>query len=162
MLVRIEKLDHFARGITHINDKICFIENALPGELVNINIIKNNKKYQVGEVIEYIEISKDRITEECPYSKRCGGCQLNHASYELENKWKEDKIKEIMNRYAEIEDYKIKPIKYSERDLYRNKQILHGNGNEFGYYQSETNKIIGIQECLLVNSKINLVLKEKV
>ena len=40
MNVKIEKLDHFGRGITEIDNKICFVENVLPNEIVKINIIK--------------------------------------------------------------------------------------------------------------------------
>ena len=38
MKVKIEKLDHFGRGITHINDKICFVKDALPEEIVDIEV----------------------------------------------------------------------------------------------------------------------------
>ena len=160
MLVTIDKLDHFGRGITYINGKICFIKNALPEEKVNIKIIEENKKYLLGQVEEYIEISKDRISEECPYSKICGGCQLNHMSYELENKWKEEKVKEIITKYAKINPNVIKKIKYNEREYYRNKLTVHGNKNELGYYQEKTNHIININKCLLVNNKINKILNE--
>ena len=44
MNVKIEKLDHFGRGITNINNKICFVENALPNEIVTIEIFKETKK----------------------------------------------------------------------------------------------------------------------
>ena len=40
MKVEIRKLDNFGRGITYVNDKICFVENTLPGEIVEIKIIK--------------------------------------------------------------------------------------------------------------------------
>ena len=40
MKTEVLKLDNFGRGITYINDKICFIENALPNEVVEISIIK--------------------------------------------------------------------------------------------------------------------------
>ena len=42
--VEIEKLDHYGRGITRVADKICFVENALPNEVVEIEIIKEHKK----------------------------------------------------------------------------------------------------------------------
>ena len=45
MKVEVLKLDNFGRGITYINDKICFIENALPNEVVEIEIIKETSKY---------------------------------------------------------------------------------------------------------------------
>ena len=43
--VKIEKLDHYGRGITRINDKICFVENALPKETVEIEVIKESNNY---------------------------------------------------------------------------------------------------------------------
>ena len=45
MEVVIKKLDHFGRGITYINDKICFVDFALPEEIVDIEITKEKKKY---------------------------------------------------------------------------------------------------------------------
>ena len=59
--VEIEKLDHQARGISHINDKIVFVENALPLEKVKVKIVKENKKIMEAVVIEYISRSKDRV-----------------------------------------------------------------------------------------------------
>ena len=49
MKVEIEKLDHYGRGITKINDKICFVENALPEEFVEIEIIKDYTR-QISEM----------------------------------------------------------------------------------------------------------------
>ena len=40
MKVKIEKLDHFGRGIAFVDGKICFINNALPGEIVKIKIVR--------------------------------------------------------------------------------------------------------------------------
>ena len=45
MEVKIEKLDNYGRGITYLNNKICFVSNALPGEIVLIEIEKENRKY---------------------------------------------------------------------------------------------------------------------
>ena len=78
MKVEILKLDHFGRGITFINDKICFVEKALPGEVVKIKIIKETKKYLIGKVIDYYVLSDERIVEECRYSDICGGCSFSH------------------------------------------------------------------------------------
>ena len=64
MEVTIEKLDNFGRGITYINDKIVFVENALPDETVEIEIINEKKKYLEAKVLNIremlIEIRKIR------------------------------------------------------------------------------------------------------
>lgn len=159
MKVEVLKLDNFGRGITYINNKICFIENALPKEVVEIEIINETTKYIEAKVINYIEKSPLRIEEECPYSNICGGCNLNHICFNEENKFKLDKVKGIMKKYANIDSNLIKGIIYHDRNHYRNKIILHGKDNEIGLYKEKTNEIIPISSCLIVNPKINEVIK---
>ena len=159
MKVEVLKLDNFGRGITYINDKICFIENALPNEVVEIEIINETSKYYNAKVIKYIEKSPLRIEEECPYSNICGGCNLNHICFNEENKFKLEKVKGIMNKYANIDSNLIKGISYHDRNNYRNKLILHGKDNEIGLYKEKTNEIIPISSCLIVNPKINEIIK---
>lgn len=158
MEVKIEKLDNLGRGITYINNKICFIKNSLPNEIVDIEIIKDKSKYLEGKVLKYIEKSPLRIEEECPYSSICGGCILNHLCYNDENKFKTNKIKDIMKKYADINPDLIENIVYNDRNYYRNKVVLHGNDNSLGLYKEGTNEIIPIKECLLLNPKINEII----
>jgi len=158
--VEIEKLDHQARGIAHINDKIVFVENALPLEKVKVKIVKENKKIMEAVVTENIKKSKDRVESSCPYYKECGGCDLLHLSYEKQLIYKENKIKEIMNRYAELDNNLIKsivpsPIQYN----YRNKITLKVK-SKIGYYKKKSYDIVEIENCLLANKKINEVIKE--
>ena len=159
MKVEVLKLDNFARGIAYINDKICFIENALPNEVVEISITKETKKYIEARVINYIKKSPLRIEEECPYSNICGGCNLNHICFNEENKFKLNKVKSIMKKYANIDSNLVKGIVYHDRNHYRNKIILHGKDNSLGLYKENTNEIIPISSCLIVNPKINEIIK---
>ena len=87
MNVKIEKLDHFGRGITNINNKICFVENALPNEIVTIEIFKETKKYYLAKTIDFIEKSPFRIIEKCPFYNECNGCNLEHLSFSKENEF---------------------------------------------------------------------------
>jgi 23S rRNA (uracil1939-C5)-methyltransferase len=159
MKVKIEKLDNLGRGITHINNKICFIENALPNEIVEITINKETNKYIEASTKKNLETSPLRITEECLYSNRCGGCQLNHLGYNEENKFKKNKVSSLIKKYGNIDNIVIEPIIYKERNKYRNKIIIHGKDKKLGLYEKKSNDIIPIQECLLVNNKINDLIK---
>ena len=159
MKVEVLKLDNFGRGITYLNDKICFIENALPKETVEIEIIKETNKYYLAKVTNYIETSPLRIDEECPYSNICGGCNLNHICFNEENKFKLNKVKSIIQKYASIDPNLVKGITYHDRNNYRNKIILHGEENTLGLYKENTNEIIPINNCLIVNPKINEIIK---
>ena len=159
MEVKIEKIDNFGRGIAYINDKICFIEDALKDEIVDIEVINEKKKYQEAIVKNYIEVSDKRIKEECPFSKICGGCNLNHISYEDENNFKKDKLKDLVTKFTKINQIKVEDINYHERDNYRNKIVLHGNNKKLGLYKKHSNEIVEINKCLLVDNKINEVIK---
>ena len=159
MKVEVVKLDNFGRGIAYINDKICFIEKALPNEVVEISIIEETSKYIGAKVDKYIEKSPLRIEEECPYSNICGGCNLNHICFNDENKFKLNKVKDLIKKYANIDPNLVKGIIYHDRNNYRNKIILHGKDNDLGLYKEYTNEIIPINNCLLANPKINEIIK---
>ena len=158
MKVTIDRLDHFGRGITTIDNKICFIENALPGEIVNIEITKEKKKYLEGQVIKYINKSKNRVKELCPYSNICGGCNLNHMKYENENEFKVEKIKDLISKFSNLDKNLVKDIVYSNEYNYRNKAVFHIKNKKLGYYKKNTNEIVEIDNCLLLDNKINEVI----
>ena len=137
--VLIEKLDHQGRGIARINNKTCFIENALPSEIVDIKITLDKKKYSEGNVIKFIKKSDDRINPICPYFFNCGGCNLMHMSYEDQLMYKENKVKEIIDRYANL------PFHID---------------NKIGYYAKKSSKIIEIDNCYIVDDSINDILNK--
>lgn len=156
----IEKLDHQGRGITHIDGKITFVENTLPDEIVDIEIMKSQKKINEAIVKKYIKKSPKRIESICPYYNECGGCDLLHLPYNDQLEYKQNKITEIMERYAEVSKEKIKPILSSPKNInYRNKVTLKSNG-KLGYYKRRTNDIVNIEYCYLVNEELNKKIKE--
>ena len=153
-VVNIEKLDHQGRGIAFTDEIITFIPNALVSEKVKIRITKNSKKIREAEVIEIIEKSIDRVEPLCKYTE-CGGCDLMHMSYSDQLKYKENKVKEIIDRFTHI-DVNIKDIISSELN-YRNKATFQIREN-VGYYKKKTYEVINVDKCLIVDEKINELL----
>ena len=157
MRVIIEKLDNFGRGITYINNKICFVIDALPLEDVEVEIIYENKKYMEARVVQYFKKSLFRVDKKCKYSSLCGGCDLIHLLFEKENEYKENKVRELVHKFHI--DTEVKSIVYQDEYFYRNKIVLHKDGNNIGYYQKKSNSIVSIDSCLLVNKKINKLIE---
>lgn len=153
----IEKIDHFGRGITKINNKIAFIENALPNELVEIKITKETKKYIEGVTTKVIKESSDRTKSNCPYYHECGGCNIRHLEYMKQLKYKEQKVKEILKKFADIETEKIKNIVSGPKENYRNKITLKVK-NKIGLYKKQTYELINIGNCNLVSENINKII----
>lgn len=158
MRTKIEKLDHFGRGITYINGKICFVDGGLPGEDLKIKIVNETKKYYLADVDDYYTLSDDRCDVLCPYDNVCGGCNLLHLNFENENKFKCMKVKEILKKFGNIKEDLVSDTVSDSEYNYRNKVTLHSSDNLIGYYRKGTKKIVPIENCLLVDGKINEVI----
>ncbi len=159
-IVTITDYDHQGRGIGRINNKIIFIPKVMVGEKVKVKITIDKKKFMVGEVIELIEKNPKRVKNICPYYDECGGCDLLHLPYDEQLKYKQDKIKNIIGRYVD-QNITIKNIIPSVNQFhYRNKVTLHVNHEKIGLYNKKSNKIVKLDNCLLLDKPINNYLKK--
>ena len=120
---RVEKLDDFGRGIVKIDNKVCFVKNALKDEIVEVEITSNKKKHMVGRSSKIITKSNERITPKCKYYELCGGCNLSHMTFNEENNFKIEKVKNIFRKFAGL-DIDIKKINFKDEYNYRNKIVL--------------------------------------
>lgn len=151
---KIEKLDNFGRGITYVDNKITFVNKALPGDIVDIKVINEKSKYNEAIINRIIKPSSLRIESKCPYFDKCGGCSFLNTSYENTVSIKKNKILDLINRNKiDVNDY----IFVENRDPYnyRNKISLQVIDSKIGYFEEKTHKITNIDKCLLAKEPIN-------
>ena len=153
MEVKIVDLDHKGNGIGKIDNKIIFIPKSIPGDIVDIDIVKNHKKYDDGRVNKVIRDSEDRIDSLCPYYNVCGGCNISNLNYNKQLEYKKNKIINIFKRYL---DMNINPdiIGSDNRYEYRNKITYKCKDGKLGLVSLD-NEIINIDRCYLVSDKVN-------
>ena len=152
MEVSINKFDHFGRGLGKLNDKVIFIDKALPEEIVDAEITNEKKNYQEGKIVKIIKESDSRVKPICPLFNKCGGCNFLHTTYETEKNFKLEKGIELLGK---IDNF------YETKELnYRNKVTLHIKDNKIGLYQENSNNIIEIDYCYLLDNTINKVIKD--
>ena len=89
-------IGHEGEGVGKINNFTVFVKEAIKDETVKIKLIKVNKTYGVGKLLEVIIPSKHRTEPVCPIYKRCGGCNLQHISYEEQLNFKTQRVKDVM------------------------------------------------------------------
>lgn len=154
IVVTIDSLDHQGRGIAHVDNFVIFIFNALVGEKVEIEIIKIKKKIIEAKVVKFLKRSPDRIESICPYFKGCGGCDLLHMSYPQQLIYKENKVKEIMKKFAGIENVVESIVPNDNVFGYRNKVIFKVK-NQIGFYEKKSHKMVEVQKCLLLPDIMN-------
>ncbi len=153
--VKIEKLDHFARGMAKINGKIIFVPKTLPGDVVSVEIVSDKKKYFDGQVVKYI--NKVERVGECPYSDKCGGCPLIDLEYQKQLTFKQEKIQDLLKRNLGL-DIEIEWIEGSHPYHYRNKVTLHVIDGKIGYYEEESKSLVAIEKCVIAKKEINEII----
>lgn len=154
--VKIEKQDHFGNGITKLDEKLVFVEKALPDEIIKMELTDVRKNFSKARITEIIHPSPEREEVECKYYDKCGGCHILHQSYEKQLEFKVNKVNEVLNRIASFNiNLTLDDIVSKNRYKYRNKIVLHN----LGLYKEKSNTTVRIDECQLVNDKINSLIK---
>ena len=154
--VKIEKLDHFGRGVSKIDGKIIFVPNTLKGDIVNIFIKKEKSKFLEGEVISFVE--KVKRCNVCPYSELCGGCHIIGLEYNKQLEYKVNKIKELFKKTFGCEAL-IKEMISASNTHYRNKVRLHAKNKKLGVYEETSHDIVEIESCIIAKKEINEVIQ---
>ena len=155
--VSILKQDHFGNGLAKINNKLIFVNKALPGDICNIKITKVKKNYANGEILEILQSSTIRTAPICPYYDTCGGCHIMHEEYKQQLLFKENKVKELINKFTGLNNVNYYPIVGKNQFYYRNKVIFHGKNHSLGFYQEKTNDLVPVKECIITNKSLNEV-----
>ncbi len=101
--VSIESLAHDGRGIAHVEGKVVFIDEALPGEELEFIYTDSRRDYAEGRVHQLISKSNDRVEPECPHFGSCGGCSFQHVKNEAQIKIKQGLLIEQFSRIGKIE-----------------------------------------------------------
>lgn len=172
MMVNMKKNDEFELectdlsdqgfGIGHRDGMTIFVSDLLPDEKARIRIIKVQKTYAIGKVIERIHTSPDRTEPVCAKAGKCGGCALLHLRYDKQLDYKEKQLKDLFGKVdPQIEV--LPPIGMKTPYYYRNKaQFPIGvqDGQVVGgFYRARTNDIVPIDECRIQSKEINAIYK---
>ncbi len=107
--ISITDLSHEGRGIAHINGKTTFIQDALPGETVLIQMTKKYRQYDEAKTTAVINSSPDRVTPKCSHYGICGGCSLQHLSTEAQLQHKEKTLLAQLIQFAGIQTETLLP-----------------------------------------------------
>ena len=152
--VKIESLTHDGLGVARVDGFPVFVANALVGEEINMKVTLVKKTYAFGRAVDYFVTSGERVKPECGIYKQCGGCQVQHLSYEGQLKMKHDTVVNHLKRIGHIEDANVLPtIGMQNPSRYRNKtQVPFGYADGkvvAGFYQKRSHEIINMQSCLI-------------
>ncbi|MFI3137338.1 MAG: 23S rRNA (uracil(1939)-C(5))-methyltransferase RlmD [Methylococcaceae bacterium] len=100
--VTIESLAHDGRGVAHVDGKVIFIDEALPGEIVEFIYTDSRKDYAEGRVSTLITRSAERVEPGCVHYGMCGGCSFQHVDASRQIEIKQGLLVEQFNRIGKV------------------------------------------------------------
>ncbi len=179
----IKVLDAGAKGVSVAkapDGKVIFIPNVVPGDVVDIQTLKKRKAYYEGKAVRFHEFSEHRIEPVCEHFGVCGGCKWQNMKYSQQLFYKQNEVKNHLQRIGKIELPEFEPILGSEKQFfYRNKmefgfsnsrwltqdeiesQDELGNRNALGFHIPKMwDKILDINKCHLQEDPSNAIRNE--
>ncbi len=120
----VEIIDVAAEGkaMAKIDDKVLFVQHAVPGDIVDVQVNKKRKNFYEGYVTQYHKLSDIRVEPFCSHFGKCGGCKWQPLPYTEQLKYKQREVENNLKRIGKVELPEIMPIIASKKDqFYRNK-----------------------------------------
>lgn len=152
-------LTHEGHGVVKLDRYPIFIPNALIDEEIEFKIIKVKKNFAIGKLLKVKKASTQRVAPPCKYYWKCGGCQLQHMTYEAQLAMKKEQVVNLFHRKAQFNNTIINDtIGMTNPWYYRNKSQLPIGENQkhdiiMGYYRQRSHDIIDMDSCLIQDSQ---------
>ncbi|HYG37671.1 MAG TPA: 23S rRNA (uracil(1939)-C(5))-methyltransferase RlmD [Cytophagales bacterium] len=120
--ILVENFAAEGKSIARIEGKILFIENAVPGDVVDVRIYKSKKSFMEGVSVKFHELSPLRLDPFCPHFGVCGGCKWQNVNYQTQIEYKHQQVIDQLTKIGKVSIPEIMPILPSKETIfYRNK-----------------------------------------
>lgn len=150
---RIDDLSHEGRGVAHHEGKTVFIDDALPGELIEWTLRKRGRNFDEGVIARILEASLDRVTPRCAHFGSCGGCALQHLSAQRQIEFKQRQLMEALTRIGHVAPAEVLPALLAEPWNYRRRARLSArwvakkNRVVVGFRERSAPLVADLQHC---------------
>lgn len=176
----IEVLDAGAKGksIAKAPDgRVIFLNNAVPGDVVDVQTFKKRKAYFEGKAIRFHQYSEQRTDPKCQHFGVCGGCKWQDMDYGYQLAHKQKEVENNLKRIGHLQLPETTPVLGSKNIyFYRNKmeysfsdnrwlsQDEIGSGKDVGdrnalgfHIPGMWDKILDIKKCWLQEEPSNTI-----
>ncbi|PKO52678.1 MAG: 23S rRNA (uracil(1939)-C(5))-methyltransferase RlmD [Betaproteobacteria bacterium HGW-Betaproteobacteria-2] len=162
--VVIESLDQEARGVTHVDGKVIFIDGALPGETVTYQSRKRKPSYEFADVVEVLQPSNARVTPKCPHFGVCGGCALQHMEVGAQVAAKQRMLEADLWHIGRVKPERVLPAIHGPAWGYRHKARLRARyvpkkgGVLVGFNEKASSYVADMQSCAVLPPHVSALI----
>jgi 23S rRNA (uracil1939-C5)-methyltransferase len=161
----VERLDQEGRGVAHRDGKVVFIEGALPGELVDYDVLKSKSSYEVGRAAAILRESVLRVKPRCPKfgmgPGSCGGCAMQHLEPFAQVAFKEKVLVDTLWHIGKVRPERIIPPIYGPFWHYRHRARLavrnvpSKGGVLVGFHEKNSSYVADMRACPVLPQKVS-------
>lgn len=150
--VKIIDLGHTGEGIGKIDGIPIFVDGALIGDEVEVEVCKRKKNYAVGRLLRVWKPSDNRVEAVCTVASICGGCQIMQMEYSKQLELKRTIVQETLKRIGGITDVEMRevlgmsfPYHYRNKSQYPIRKL--DSDIKMGFFEKKTHNIVPIDAC---------------
>src|SRR5271169_5931403 len=164
--VVITALDQEGRGIARVDGKAVFVEGALIGERVSIEVVGRKRNYDLARITEIHAASPTRVTPPCQYFGVCGGCSLQHLDPAAQVAVKQRVLEDALWHIGRVKaDEVLAPIHgsawgYRHRARFSVRDVAKKGGILVGFHERRSSYVADMTSCLVLPSRISALLPE--
>ena len=154
--LKIEDVAFGGKGVARADGKAVFVPFTIDGEHVTAKIVREKKQFAEGELVALLDPSPERVTPECPYFGRCGGCSYQHISYAHQLELKARQVEQAMRRIGRLAEPPMRPMVPSPLPYgYRNRITVHAQDSVVGFYRRDVHELMDIERCPIAAPEVN-------
>ena len=158
--LQIDRLGTSGEGVGRYDNFTVFVPNALPGETISVVIEEVKNSYARGRIKQILHESVDRVAPLCELYEECGGCQLQHLSYEAQLRAKRAQVVDALTHIGKLPQIPVmETLRAEEPWNYRNKMqfpIGRNSGNiVIGCFAQGSHRIINTENCHIQRAENN-------
>jgi 23S rRNA (uracil1939-C5)-methyltransferase len=162
--VKVESLDHEGQGVAHVDGKVVFIEGALPGEIVEIEVRRRKPSYDVATTTRVIRQSSQRVTPRCAHFGVCGGCSMQHLDPRAQVAAKQRVLEDNLQRIGQVRPESMLPPVHGPAWGYRYRarlsvrDVRKKGGVLVGFHEKRSSYVADMRECHVLPPQIGALL----
>jgi 23S rRNA (uracil1939-C5)-methyltransferase len=147
-------------GVARHEGKVYFVPFTIPGEKVIARVVREKKRFGEAELISVTQSSPDRVTSQCPYFARCGGCSYQHIAYARQLEIKTRQVAEVLRRVGRLSQIPMREIIPALSPYgYRNRIRVHRAAGITGFFAHGAQALIDIEQCPISMPEVNAALR---
>ncbi|HWR61918.1 MAG TPA: 23S rRNA (uracil(1939)-C(5))-methyltransferase RlmD [Clostridia bacterium] len=156
--VKCTGMDEEGKGIAKIHGQELHIAGLLEGETALVEVSRKRNLINAG-LVRIEERAECRVKPRCMYFERCGGCRLQHMSYQGQAEFKQKNIERLLGEYHRVNE--ILPMK--EPYFYRNKvhsTLAYDKNRNIisGIYEEKTHNVIPVKQCIIQDRRADEII----